>query len=159
MTCFTITVPASTANIGPGFDSAGMALNRYLTLHVEESNEWLFDHRSIHLPEVPEVKEHFIYQIAEKTAQQFGAILPSAHVVVESEIPLARGLGSSSSATIAGIELANQLCKLSLSQKEKLHFAAAIEGHPDNVAPTLLGGLVIAAQSANGELDFLQEKR
>ncbi|MBS4209294.1 homoserine kinase [Bacillus sp. FJAT-50079] len=158
MTRFTIKVPASTANLGPGFDSAGMALTRYLTLHLEEHDEWMFEHHSVHLPEVNDAKEHFIYQIAKKTAEHFGASLPAAHVVVESEIPLARGLGSSSSAIIAGIEIANQLCKLHLSKMDKLYFAAAIEGHPDNVAPTVLGGLVIASQSSNEEINYFQKK-
>ncbi|MEK3890141.1 homoserine kinase [Bacillus sp. FSL K6-3431] len=159
MTRFTITVPASTANIGPGFDSAGMALNRYLTLHVKANDEWVFEHQSVHLPDVPVAKEHFIYQIADKVANQFGAVLPpGAYVLMESDIPLARGLGSSSSAIIAGIELADQLCNLSLSLTEKLQCASAIEGHPDNVAPSLLGGLVIAAQSTDGDLDYLHKK-
>lgn len=157
MTCFTITVPASTANIGPGFDSVGMALNRYLTLHVRKNDDWVFEHHSIHLPDVPVAKEHFIYQIAEKVANQFGVVLPSAFVKMESEIPLARGLGSSSSAIIAGIELADQLCDLTLSLADKLQIASNFEGHPDNVAPSLLGGLVIAAQSTDGDLDYLHK--
>jgi len=155
---FTIKVPASTANIGPGFDSAGMALNRYLTIHVEKHSHWIFEHQSVHLPQVPVAEEHLIYQIAERTAIQYGAELPSCLVVVESEIPLARGLGSSASAVIAGIELANQLCGLSLTQLEKLALASEIEGHPDNAAAALLGGLVISAQTAKGDIDFFQKK-
>ncbi|MBS4179321.1 homoserine kinase [Lederbergia citrea] len=158
VTPLTITVPASTANIGPGFDSAGMALSRYLTLHVKEHSQWIFEHRSIHLPEAPAACEHLIYQIAERTAKQYGAVLPSCKVVVESEIPLTRGLGSSASAVIAGIELANQLCSLSLSQSEKLDCASDFEGHPDNVAAALLGGLVISAPSSEGKIEFFQKK-
>lgn len=156
MTGFTITVPASTANIGPGFDSAGMALSKYLTLYVESNDEWVFEHHSPHLPDVPVATEHFIYQIAANVAKQYDAVLPGAYVKMESDIPLARGLGSSSSAIIAGIELADQLCDLSLSVSAKLQIASAFEGHPDNVAPSLLGGLVIAAQSADGDLDYLR---
>ncbi|MFK4998325.1 hypothetical protein ACI2OX_16445 [Bacillus sp. N9] len=136
-----------------------MALTRYLTLHVEEHDEWVFEHHSIHLPEVDDAKDHFIYQIASKTAEHFGSSLPAARIVVESEIPLARGLGSSSSAIIAGIEIANQLCTLHLSKMDKLYFAAAIEGHPDNVAPTVLGGLVVASQSSNEEINYFQKRR
>ncbi|RST72230.1 homoserine kinase [Siminovitchia acidinfaciens] len=147
MNGFTISVPASSANIGPGFDSAGMALNRYLTLHVQESSEWMFEHRSKHLPPAEAAKDHFIYQMAERMASEFEAVLPPCKVIVESEIPLARGMGSSASAVVAGIELANQVCRLELNQEQKLEWATKFEGHPDNVAPALLGGLIITAET------------
>src|SRR5690625_7133219 len=110
MTMFTITVPASSANIGPGFDSVGMAINRYLTLQVNDSNHWQFEHLSSFLPTNVDYNDHFIYQVANKVANQFQKKLPPCKVYVKSEIPLARGLGSSASAVVAGIELANQLC-------------------------------------------------
>ncbi|RWR12888.1 homoserine kinase [Siminovitchia fortis] len=147
MNGFTISVPASTANIGPGFDSVGMALNRYLTLHVQRSDEWVFEHRSEHLPPADAAQEHFIYQMAERMASECEAVLPPCKVVVESEIPLARGMGSSASAVVAGIELANQLCQLELTPEEKLEWATKFEGHPDNVAPALLGGLIVTAET------------
>lgn len=157
MTSFLIKVPASTANIGPGFDSAGIALTRYLTLHVESSDEWMFEHRSFHLPEVTNYEDHFIYQMAKKTAEIYQKELPAAHIIMYSDIPLARGLGSSSSAIIAAIELADQLCSLSLSREEKLRIAAKFEGHPDNVAPCILGGIVVAAQFDDGEIDYYHQ--
>ena len=157
MSRFQITVPASTANIGPGFDSAGIALSRYLTLEVETSDEWAFEHRSVHLPEVTNYKDHFIYQMAKKTADLYNKELPPVHITMFSDIPLARGLGSSSSAIIAAIELVNQLCELSLSREEKLRIAARFEGHPDNVAPCVLGGIVVAAQFDDGELDYYHQ--
>lgn len=165
MNCFTITVPASSANIGPGFDSAGMALNRYLTLHVSPNEEWIFEHRSVHLPQAPSAEDHFIFNIARQLSNEYSAALPPSKVVVESEIPLARGMGSSASAVVAGIELANQLCGLELSGPEKLQWATKLEGHPDNVAAALFGGFVITAttsgdciecfQTANLDLDFV----
>lgn len=157
MTSFLIKVPASTANIGPGFDSAGIALTRYLTLHVESSDEWMFEHRSVHLPEITNYEDHFIYQMAKKTAEIYQKELPAAHIIMYSDIPLARGLGSSSSAIIAAIELADQLCSLSLSREKKLQIAAKFEGHPDNVAPCILGGIVIAAQFDDGEIDYYHQ--
>ncbi|WP_313432003.1 homoserine kinase [Siminovitchia terrae] len=147
MNGFTITVPASTANIGPGFDSAGLSLNRYLTLHVQNSDEWVFEHHSKHLPSAGAAQDHFIYQMAERMASECEAVLPPCKVVVESEIPLARGMGSSASAVVAGIELANQLCRLELTPEEKLEWATKFEGHPDNVAPALLGGLIVTAET------------
>ncbi|MFD1707753.1 homoserine kinase [Siminovitchia sediminis] len=142
---FTITVPASTANIGPGFDSAGMALNRYLTLHVREHDEWVFETRSKHLPPAEDAEQHFIYQIAERLASEYGAALSPCKVIVKSDIPLARGMGSSASAVVAGIELANQLCSLNLDLDRKLEWATKFEGHPDNVAPALFGGFIVTA--------------
>lgn len=156
MSMFTITVPASSANIGPGFDSAGLAVERYLTLTVERQDRWEFEHLSPFLPLETDYKEHFIYQVALKIAVKHGKSLPTCKVIVDSEIPLARGLGSSASAVVAGIELANQLCELELSSMKKLAYATEIEGHPDNVAPALFGGLVVTAKAESGEVDFIQ---
>lgn len=156
MSMFTIIVPASSANIGPGFDSAGIAVNRYLTLKVERQGQWEFEHISHFLPVETNYEGHFIYQVARKIAEKYDKLLPTCKVIVDSEIPLARGLGSSASAVVAGIELANQLCELSLSPTEKLQYATEFEGHPDNVAPALFGGLVVTAKSGGGEVDFIQ---
>jgi len=156
MSMFTITVPASSANIGPGFDSAGLAVERYLTLTVERQDQWEFKHISPFLPEETDYQEHFIYQVAKKIAEKHGQVLPPCKVIVDSDIPLARGLGSSASAVVAGIELANQLCELKLSSTKKLAYATEIEGHPDNVAPALFGGLVVSVKSVGGEIDFIQ---
>lgn len=156
MSMVTITVPASSANIGPGFDSVGMAVNRYLTLHVEAQDEWEFEHDSPFLPVDTNYKEHFIYLVAEKIAKKYDKSLPASKVTVESEIPLARGLGSSASAVVAGIELANQLCDLSLTSDEKLQYATGIEGHPDNVSPALFGGLMITATSNQENVDYIK---
>ena len=145
MKSFCITVPASSANIGPAFDSAGLALNLYLTLQVTEAEEWEFEHRSPLLPETASHEDHFIYLVAKRIAEQYDKQLSPSRVVLESEIPLARGLGSSASAVIAGIELANQICGLHLTEEEKLNAATEIEGHPDNVAPALFGGFIISA--------------
>jgi len=157
MSMFSITVPASTANLGPGFDSAGLALNLYLTLHVEKSEQWEFVHQSVHLPPASKASDHLIYQTAEKTANIYHSQLSPCKVIVESDIPLARGLGSSASAIIAGIELANHVCELSLSIEEKLRIATDIEGHPDNVAASLYGGLVITSQLPSGEIEVFQK--
>src|SRR5690625_1014981 len=154
---FMITVPASSANIGPGFDSAGIAIQRYLTLNVSKSNYWHFNNISTCLPEDSHFEDHYIYQIDHLVADQFGKTLSASHVIVHSDIPLARGLGSSSSAVIAGIELANQRCGLNLSKHDKLKLATEIEGHPDNVAPALLGGLIITTTARQVEYVRLSE--
>ena len=143
---FTIKVPASSANSGPGFDSLGMALKRYLSLTVEPSKEWNFNHVNKMIPTVRHYKDHYIYKVATKIATWYQRELPPCHVTMKSEIPLARGLGSSASAIVAAIEMVNQLCELQLSDDEKLAHAVRIEGHPDNVAPALFGGLLVTVQ-------------
>ena len=143
---FTITVPASSANIGPGFDSAGVAVSRYLILKVERAAEWRFTHTTSLIPAVRNYEDHYIYKVAKQVADWHDALLPTCHVEMTSEIPLARGLGSSASAIVAGIELTNQLCNLELTEREKLDYAVRIEGHPDNVAAALLGGFVVSVK-------------
>ena len=135
-----ITVPATSANVGPGFDSVGIAVTRYLTIDVLEAQEnWWIEHDLGE--EIPSDEENLLLQ----TALQVAADLPPHRLKMTSEVPLARGLGSSSSVIVAGIELANQLGKLSLSDEDKLEIATKIEGHPDNVAPAIFGNLVVAS--------------
>lgn len=141
-----IVVPASSANIGPGFDSVGMALGRYLTLTVESGDEWEFIHTTSLIPSVRHYEDHYIYKVAMEAAAMHDCTLPPCHVTMHSDIPLARGLGSSASAIVAAIELTNQVCHLQLSDEDKLKTAVQIEGHPDNVAPALLGGFVVTVQ-------------
>lgn len=144
-----IRVPATSANIGPGFDSVGIAISRYLDIYIlEESHQWFIEHD---LDNVPHDQENLLIQTALKIAPN---ITPHRLKMV-SEIPLARGLGSSSSVIVAGIELANQLANLRLSQERKLTIATQIEGHPDNVAPAIFGQMVIASQFA-GQLDYVK---
>ncbi|SDK07831.1 homoserine kinase [Sediminibacillus albus] len=139
-----IKVPASTSNLGAGFDSIGLALELYLELKVTQAAEWNFYSSSVFLKDLPAGTDNFIYKIASQVAREFGTEeLPPCLIEMKSDIPLARGLGSSATATIAGIELADQLLALKLGENKKLEIATAIEGHPDNVAPSLMGGCVI----------------
>lgn len=144
-----ITAPASSANLGPGFDSIGIAVSKYLTIEASICEEWSFHHHSDELKGLPEGKDHLLYQIAKKTADTYGASLPSCKVHVESDIPLARGLGSSAAVVAAGIELANVTCQLSLSMKDKLLLGTKFEGHADNVGASLLGGMIIGSYDRN----------
>lgn len=151
MSTVTIRVPASSANIGPGFDSAGIAIERFLTLRVTAASEWSFTHHSDVLPNVAHFEDHFIYKVAVDVAKSYGKTMTAAHVAVESDVPLARGLGSSASAIIAGIELANQQADLGLTDEDRLDHAVRIEGHPDNVAAALYGGFILAVQIDGAE--------
>ncbi|RCW66946.1 homoserine kinase [Saliterribacillus persicus] len=140
-----IKVPSSTSNLGAGFDSVGLALNLYLELKVTRGSTWTFIPKSTCLEGIPTGTDNLVYEIADKVGKIYkpGQALPACVVEMKSDIPLARGLGSSATAIIAGIELADLLLELHLSQDEKLKIATDIEGHPDNVAPSLLGGCVI----------------
>ena len=151
---FVIKVPASSANLGPGFDSIGIALNLYLSLEVEKSEKWECFSTSEELKDLPSDEQHFICQIALQTAAKYGKELHPCKIKIESEIPLARGLGSSASAIIAGIELADYIGELGLTKKEKLLLSTEIEGHPDNVGASLYGGLVIGSYQ-QGEVDIV----
>ena len=149
-----IIVPATTANIGLGFDSIGIAVDLYLTVTVvEPNNEWKIEHPFGEA--VPTNQENLIIE----TALAVCSTLQPHHLVCESDIPMTRGLGSSSSAIVAGIELANQLGKLNLTPKQKVEWATKLEGHPDNVAPAILGGLVVATYDAKSqEVEYLQRE-
>ncbi|WP_078544221.1 homoserine kinase [Litchfieldia alkalitelluris] len=142
---FQIKVPGSTANLGPGFDSIGLAVNRYLTLQVEQSTKWSFVPMSKDVENIPTGTENFIYKVAEKVAAKYDVSLPPCIIHMTSDIPLARGLGSSAAAIIAAIELVDTLCDLRLSRDEKLRISSEFEGHPDNVGASLYGGLVIGS--------------
>ena len=141
-----IIVPATSANVGPGFDSVGVAVTKYLEIQVcEEREEWMIEHQLGKW--IPRDERNLLLKIA----LQIVPDLQPRRLKMVSDIPLARGLGSSSSVIVAGIELANQLGNLKLSKHEKLELATKIEGHPDNVAPAIYGNLVIAS-SVEGQV-------
>lgn len=135
-----IIVPATSANVGPGFDSVGIAVTRYLTIEVlEPADAWLIEHDLG--AGIPTDEKNLLLS----TALSISTDMQPHRIKMTSEVPLARGLGSSSSVIVAGIELANQLANLQLSDAEKLRIATEIEGHPDNVAPAIFGNMVIAS--------------
>ena len=139
-----ITVPASTANLGAGFDSLGLALNLFLTIEVHEADDWQVVPLSSELEVFPRDETHYIVEVAKEVADTYSKKLSPCHLYVSSDIPLTRGLGSSAAAVIAGIELADAVGGLSLTKEEKLKLANQYEGHPDNVGASLYGGLVVS---------------
>ncbi|MDV7757655.1 homoserine kinase [Liquorilactobacillus mali] len=140
---FELRVPATSANLGPGFDSIGVAVDLYLTVKVlGESKTWIVEHN---MGKVYHDERNLIISTALKVAP---TIRPHK-VIVNSDIPLARGLGSSSSAIVAGIEIADKLANLKLTKQQKLEIATKIEGHPDNVAPAIFGNLVVSSYNGN----------
>ncbi|WP_318767130.1 homoserine kinase [Lactiplantibacillus carotarum] len=135
----TISVPATSANLGPGFDSIGIAVDMQLTLQVlAPSDHWQIEHPFG--AEVPSDERNLII----KTALALEPTLHPQHLQMDSKIPLARGLGSSSTAIVAGLVLANELSGHQRTLDDLLVEATRLEGHPDNVAPAIFGGLVVA---------------
>lgn len=150
-----IKVPGSTANLGPGFDSIGLGLSLYLTLDITLQENWEFVHIGDNVPTDTTVETHLIYKIAGQVAANYNTPLQPCKVEMMSELPLARGLGSSAAAIVAAIELANILGDLHLSTQDKLNISSQIEGHPDNASASVLGGLTISSMDEAGHVDTL----
>lgn len=152
-----ITVPGSTANLGPGFDSIGVGLSLYLQLDVSLQEQWEIIHLDDNGPSEFVIEEHLLYVIAKKISDKYGKELPACRVEMTSDLPLARGLGSSAAVIVAGIELANTICGLQLSVQDKLNISSQIEGHPDNATASVLGGLTISAMNDQGVVDTIHD--
>lgn len=138
-----VRVPATSANIGSGFDSCGLALNLYNTASFEESDS--IEIVSADGSFVPIGPGNLIYRTANTVYERCGKTLQGLSIVQTNAIPMARGLGSSSACIAAGILGANALLGMPLSQEDMLTLATEMEGHPDNVAPALMGGFVVSA--------------
>jgi len=144
VTSIRIRVPASTSNLGPAFDAAGIALRLYLYVEVARKDRGAsnidFRGQDAHL--VPCDGTNLIWRTMAEVAEQSGRQLPSFSMKIENEIPITKGLGSSASACLAAAAAADFLCGLKLPREEWLKIATARDGHPDNAAPALYGGLV-----------------
>ncbi len=137
-----IQVPATSANIGSGFDSLGLAVTMYNQVNIDEYDS--IDIRSLDGVEIPTDQTNLVYKTVKYLYDLCGKPLPGVRIEQRNDIPMARGLGSSSACIVAGLLGANQLLGQPMDTDELLCCAATMEGHPDNVAPALLGGLVTA---------------
>ncbi len=138
-----IKIPCSTSNLGPGFDTLGLALNRYLFLSVEEKPGLQITVEGNGKDHISTDSTNLVYAALETTAQKIGKTLPAIHLYINNEIPAYGGLGGSGAAIAGGVVLANELLSLKLSKDDMLNIAVEIEGHPDNVSAALFGGLTI----------------
>jgi homoserine kinase len=139
-----VKVPASTANLGPGFDTLGLALNIYAWIEMSFA-----EHTAIHLlgeqmDGIPEDKNNLVYKVAQQVFKEAGVSHPELEISMYSDIPLTRGLGSSASAIVGGMFAANALIGSPLTNDALFQMASALEDHPDNVGASLFGGLVVA---------------
>lgn len=156
-----IIVPASTSNLGASFDTCGVALSLYLRVRVE-----LLSTRFEVVPTgegeglVPRDEGNLIARVARFVSEKRGRKLEGARLIVDNQIPLARGLGSSSAAIIAGISVYETLTDDRLNEHDLFECALHFEGHGDNLAPSLLGGLVVACVvEQNGKRSLVTVKR
>ncbi len=143
------TVPATSANLGPGYDTLGLALNLLLEVRLTLSESDGLHYRGAGT--VPTGGQNLVHRGFHAVHQRLGVTAPTATFEVDNPIPLARGLGSSSAALVAGAALANELLGSPLDRHAVLNVAAAIEGHPDNVAPAVFGGFTVSAASGSGD--------
>ena len=139
----TIKVPATSANMGPGFDNLGIALTLYNTFEVTETSHGLVIEGG---PEEFRNDQNLVYVSMLQCFAKIGYKHNGFHIKITADIPVCSGLGSSSSCVIGGIMAANELAGGLLQKQELIDLATQIEGHPDNVAPALLGNMVIAVQ-------------
>jgi len=158
-----IRVPATTANLGPGFDCLGLALKLYLNLEIEEIGEGLV------IEYQGEGSEKFLAKKKEDTLiwKSINLVLKRANkdihkkgikIKILNEIPVTRGLGSSASATIGGIVGAARLYNINLTNQEILELALSLEGHMDNIVPALIGGLTLAYKTGQEEIKWAKIK-
>ena len=160
-----VRVPATIANIGPGFDCLGLAVPLYNTITIEETvlpgtgveinvlaNEDVTDELS--LEHIPMDENSIIYKAVELLYNSIGQNPSELKITIHSEIPIAKGLGSSASVIVGGLLVANELLGSPADEAALLSIATEVEGHPDNVTPAIVGGLVITATDDDGSIVY-----
>ena len=144
-----IRVPATSANMGPGFDSIGIAVELYNHIWVEEQTEGLtIEVKCKQAIPVPTDEKNLIYETMKYFYDRKGLKMPGVRIVQEDHIPMVRGLGSSAACIVGGLFAANALAGNICDKDELAQMAAQLEGHPDNSNPAIYGSMVVGAQDA-----------
>ncbi|MDP5018767.1 MAG: homoserine kinase [Dolichospermum sp.] len=148
----TVKVPATTANLGPGFDCIGAALKLYneFKFTTLDTSELIIQVSGSEAEKVQTDESNLLYQAFVKLYQHIKQTPPAVKIEIKLGVPLARGLGSSATAIVGGLVAANYLAGSPLSELQVMELAIAMEGHPDNVVPALFGGCRLAATSSKG---------
>lgn len=146
----TVRVPASSANLGPGFDTLGLALSLHLECRIEPADALSIELSGYGADVIATDETNLIWKTAMDVAASEGRSMPGARLTVNNGIPLGKGLGSSASALIAGVAIANYVLDLGWDRMRILDVAARMEGHPDNVAAAVLGSLTTSAIGSDG---------
>lgn len=160
-----VRVPATVANVGPGFDCLGLALPIYNTITIEETvlpgtgveinvlaNDDLSDELS--LEHIPMDENSIIYKAVELLYNSIGQNPTELKITVHSDIPIAKGLGSSASVIVGGLIAANELLGRPADEAALLSIATEVEGHPDNITPAIVGGLVMSSCEDDGSIIY-----
>ncbi len=143
-------VPASSANLGPGFDALGLALDIYLECRFRPAADLSIHVRGRDAGLISDEDDNLIWQTALQVAADTAQSMPAIDLEIDNAIPIGKGLGSSAAALTAGVVIANEVLDLGWDQERVLHEAAHIEGHPDNVAACVLGSIVASAIDSDG---------
>ena len=162
-----VKVPASSANLGPGFDCLGLALPIYNTITIEETVlpgtgieiNMISEEESIDdmvFDSIPKDENNIVYKAVEMLYNSIGQEPSELKINIQAQIPIARGLGSSSSIIVGGLLAANKLLGDPADETALLAIATEVEGHPDNVAPAILGGLVLSSQEDDGSVSYFK---
>jgi homoserine kinase len=146
----TVRVPASSANLGPGFDALGLALNLHLECRFRKSERLSITASGRDQKCISTGEDNLIWQTALTVAQDLDELLPPIELAIHNQIPIGKGLGSSAAALTAGVVIADHLLGLGWKPHRILDEAAKIEGHPDNVAACVLGSIVASAIDSGG---------
>lgn len=146
-----VIVPATSANLGPGFDVLGLSINLYNRFKVLETDGGLnIEVPAGTIPELPTGKKNLVYISAKRLFDEVGYKYRGLHIAIEIGVPLGRGLGSSSTAIVGGLVAANEITGARLSKDDIFVLATEIEGHPDNAGPAIFGGFTICYNSGSG---------
>ncbi len=160
-----VKVPATTANFGAGFDCIGMALPIYNTITIEETVlpgtgveiniiSETDDDDELAIEHIPKDENNIIYKAVELLYNSIGQVPSELKINIKSQIPIAKGLGSSASIIVGGLFAANELLRKPADEAALLSIAAEVEGHPDNVTPAIVGGLVLTSMEEDGSIVY-----
>lgn len=145
-----VKVPATSANLGPGFDTLGLALDLYLTVEAcaaEKTQCFFTGEGQLQLNQTAE--DNLILKAANRVFLEAGATLPGLKLKICNQIPIGKGLGSSAAAIVAGLLIGNQLLDNRYDECQLINLGAEIEGHADNIAPAMVGGLTVVMEHNN----------
>jgi homoserine kinase len=152
----TLRVPASSANLGPGFDALGLALEAFLICRFRSAPTLAIRASGRDAARISTGDDNLIWQTALAIAAAEERACPPIELEIENDIPIGKGLGSSAAALVAGVVIANEVLQLGWPRSRVLGEAAKIEGHPDNVAACVLGSLVASAIDADNRVRYVR---